>query len=253
MLDQVDLTQSLEDKDKYKKKLKKLQLRLLLLQRHLLNSQRALLIVYEGWDAAGKGGNIRRLTEHLDPRGFQVHPIAAPTPTEKAYNYLRRFWLRLPPRGRIAIFDRSHYGRVLVERVEGFAKPDEWKRAYTEINEFERELTDDGLIIVKFWMHISFDEQLRRFESRQKDPYRNWKITDEDWRNRAKWDQYYEAVEDMLQKTNTENAPWDVVPGNNKNFARVFTLKTVCKKIEDSAGVPKQPSEPLDDLEEIDQ
>jgi len=252
MLEQVDLNQTLDDKKKYEKKLRKLQLQLVLLQRRLIEKRRAVLIVYEGWDAAGKGGNIRRVTEQLDPRGIEVHPIGAPTPAEKAHHYLRRFWLRLPTRGRIAIFDRSHYGRVLVERVEGFAKPEEWRRAYDEIKEFERQLTDDGMIIIKFWLHISKDEQLQRFEARRSNPYKRWKITDEDWRNRAQWDEYYDAVEEMLKKTSTENAPWSVVPANSKHFARIYTLKTICQTIEKAVGAPELPdTPPTTSVEEI--
>lgn len=242
MLDQVDLSVSLGDKKKYQKKLKKLQLRMVLLQRKIIEARRAVLIVYEGWDAAGKGGNIRRLTERLDPRGLDVHPIGAPTAAEKAHHYLRRFWVRLPSRGRIAIFDRSHYGRVLVERVEGFATPEQWQRAYREINEFERQLTDDGTIILKFWLHISKEEQLKRFQERESNPYKKWKITGEDWRNRGKWDQYYDAVEEMLRMTSTPNAPWHIVPGNCKKYARVFTLKTICKAIEKETGADEQTS-----------
>lgn len=238
MLEEVDLSQTIDKRKKYEKKLEKLQLRLVLLQRRLIEQQRAVLIVYEGWDAAGKGGNIRRVTEQLDPRGFEVHPIGPPTDEEKSFNYLRRFWTRLPARGRITIFDRSHYGRVLVERIEGYATAEEWKRAYGEINEFERQLATDGMIILKFWLHISKDEQLQRFKARENNPYKRWKIGPEDWRNREKWDQYYEAVEEMLHKTSREYARWHIVPANSKLFARIFTLRKICETIEEAVGTP---------------
>ena len=178
------------------------------------------------------------MTESLDPRGYEVHAIGAPTPAEKSAHYLRRFWLRLPARGRISIFDRTWYGRVLVERVEKFAKKEEWQRAYHEINEFEKTLTDDGLVLVKFWIHISKKEQLDRFKKREKDPWKNWKLTDEDWRNREKWDAYIEALEEMFEKTDTDYAPWTIVEGNWKWFARIKALKTVVNRIEVNSPAP---------------
>jgi len=186
-------------------------------------------VLYEGWDAAGKGGNIRRVTQMLDPRGYEVLPIAAPAGEDKTHHYLYRFWRRLeaPEEKQILIFDRSWYGRVLVERVEGFCTEAEWRRAYREINEFERQLVDFGMILVKFWIHISQDEQLRRFEARKDNPYKAWKLTDEDWRNRKKWGEYEAAVEEMLLKTSTITAPWTVVPGNSKWVARVEALRTL--------------------------
>jgi len=189
------------------------------------------VIVYEGWDAAGKGGNIRRLAQGLDPRGYEVIPVAAPTADELAHHYLWRFWRKLPKAGHIAVFDRSWYGRVLVERVEGFCTEEAWKRAYREINEFERQLVDFGTILLKFWIHISKEEQLRRFELRQDTPYKAWKLTSEDWRNREKWDVYAQAVDDMLLKTSTITAPWTVVEGNDKFSARVKTLKTIVDRV----------------------
>ena len=186
-----------------------------------------MIINYEGWDAAGKGGNIKRITEALDPRGFEVHPIASPEPHEKARHYLWRFWRAMPKAGHIAIFDRTWYGRVMVERIEGFCTEKEWKRAYGEINAMEQDLVNAGAIVLKFWMQIDKDEQLRRFNDRQNDPNKQWKITDEDWRNRDKWDAYEAAVNEMLVRTDTSYAPWTVVEGNNKYYARFKVLKTV--------------------------
>lgn len=171
-----------------------------------------MVICYEGWDAAGKGGNIKRITEALDPRGFEVHPIASPEPHEKARHYLWRFWTRLPKTGHIAIFDRTWYGRVMVERLEGFCSENDWQRAYNEINEFERELFDWGAVILKFWVQIDKETQLERFQARQNTPEKRWKITEEDWRNREKWDAYENAVNEMLEKTSTQYAPM-VYPG----------------------------------------
>jgi polyphosphate kinase 2 (PPK2 family) len=188
--------------------------------------------VYEGWDAAGKGGNIKRITEKLDPRGYEVIPIAAPAGDEKTHHYLWRFWRHLPKAGHLAIFDRSWYGRVMVERVEGFCGEDEWKRAYQEINEFEGQLASFGAVLCKFWLHISKDEQLRRFKERETVEYKRYKLTDEDWRNREKWPLYEQAVEDMLEKTSTTYAPWTIVEGNCKWHARIRTLTTLIDAIE---------------------
>ncbi len=235
ILRHVDLSLSLDQKT-YERKLARLQARLYLLGLEVYRQQRPVVLVFEGWDAAGKGGAIKRVTEKLDPRAYVVHAIAAPTGEEKAYHYLYRFWRRLPPAGQIAIFDRSWYGRVLVERVEGFARPDEWRRAYAEINEFERQLIARGTIICKFWMHLSPEEQLRRFEERQTIPYKAWKLTDEDWRNRAKWPQYEEAADEMLARTSTPAAPWTIVESEDKRFARVEVLQTVARRLEDELG-----------------
>ena len=190
------------------------------------------IIVYEGWDAAGKGGNIRRVTAALDPRGYQVNPIASPEPHEKARHYLWRFWTRLPKTGHIAIYDRSWYGRVMVERIEGFCTENDWQRAYNEINEFETELINWGAVILKFWVHIDPDTQLERFNSRQNTPEKQWKITDEDWRNREKWPAYEQAVDEMLQKTSTQKAPWHILPSNDKKFARVKALEIIVDTLE---------------------
>jgi len=195
-------------------------------------SKRSVIFAFEGWDAAGKGGAIRRLTSAIDVRDYRVIPVAKPTQEEKAHHYLWRFWRHIPRAGLVEIFDRSWYGRVLVERLEGFARADEWKRAYQEINDFERQLSDYGIIVVKFWLHVSRDEQLRRFRAREQTPYKRHKINDEDWRNRRKWDAYEVAVGDMIALTDTVAAPWHLIPANNKRYARLQILKTACKQIE---------------------
>ena len=190
------------------------------------------LILFEGWDAAGKGGAIKRLVTNFDPRGYEVIPVAAPNDTERTHHYLWRFWQAVPAAGRIAVFDRTWYGRVLVERVEGFCQEAEWRRAYREINEFEEQLTNFGAVIVKFWLHIDKEEQLRRFQERENTPEKRWKITAEDWRNREKWDEYKQAVDEMLYRTSTRSAPWTIVPANSKEYARVHVLKTVAEAME---------------------
>jgi polyphosphate kinase 2 (PPK2 family) len=232
MLETLHLNRQLSRED-YNRKLLLQQLQLRELTYQLYCRKRSLVVVYEGWDAAGKGGNIRRVTEKLDPRGYEVLSIAAPAGDDKTHHYLWRFWRRLKPpqEKQVLIFDRSWYGRVLVERVEKFAKEPEWKRAYREINEFERQLTESGMIVVKFWIHISKEEQLKRFDQREKTPYKRWKLTDEDWRNRQKWDAYSNAVEEMLLKTSTNVAPWTVVEGNFKWYARVKCLSTIVKTL----------------------
>jgi len=228
MLDTTDLTVSLT-KEEYVHDLIRYQLQLRALAYQLYVSKRPLVLVFEGWDAAGKGGAIKRVTEKLDPRGYEVYSIAAPQGEDKTHQYLWRFWRRLKPpdEKQVLIFDRSWYGRVMVERLEGFCTEEAWKRAYREINEFERQLVDFGTILLKFWIHISKEEQLMRFELRQDTPYKAWKLTSEDWRNREKWDVYAQAVDDMLLKTSTITAPWTVVEGNDKFYARVKTLKTI--------------------------
>jgi len=222
------------DEEKYDKQLKKLRRRLGELHNELYRKQVPVVVAYEGWDAAGKGGNIKRLTSGLDPRGYEVHPIASPTPDELSRHYLWRFWTRLPKTGHIAVFDRSWYGRVMVERLEGFCSEAEWKRAYDEINEFERELTDAGMVVLKFWVQIDKDTQLERFTMRQNTPEKQWKITDEDWRNREKWDLYEAAVNEMLQKTSTENAPWYILESVDKRYARIRAMKLVIRAIEEA-------------------
>ena len=228
MLNTVDLSLAL-DRAEYKQRLLACQLRLRELAFELYKQKRSLVVAAEGWDAGGKGGAIRRVTEKIDPRGYQVFAIAAPEGEDRTHHYLWRFWRRLkaPDDKQILIFDRSWYGRVMVERVEGFATEAEWKRAFREINEFERQLTDHGMVLVKLWFHISEDEQLKRFKAREETPHKQWKLTDEDWRNREKWGAYEEAVEDMLLKTSTLTAPWTVVEGNDKLWARVKTQETL--------------------------
>ena len=227
----ADLTASIDPED-YKKELKRLQKKLSDLHNQIYRKKIPVVICYEGWDAAGKGGNIRRIAYPLDPRGFDVIPIASPSPGEKARHHLWRFWTRLPRSGHVTIFDRTWYGRVMVERIEGFCSEDDWKRAYGEINEFEKELTDWGTVVLKFWIHIDPQTQLERFEARQNTPEKQWKITDEDWRNREKWPQYEEAVEEMLQKTSTEYAPWYIIESVDKKYARIRTLQIVTDALE---------------------
>ena len=233
ILDRVDLSLSL-GRGEYENQLNELQQRLFQLEHELYVARLPAVIVYQGWDAAGKGGNIKRLTCGLDPRGYEVVPVGAPTTDEKAHHYLWRFWKNLPKAGHITIFDRSWYGRVLVERVEGFCTEGEWKRAYREINQFEHQLAEFGTVIVKFWLHIDADEQLRRFTARQQTPHKQWKIGEEDWRNREKWKQYEVAVIEMLQRTSTTYAPWTVLEANCKLHARVKALRTVAEALQDA-------------------
>jgi polyphosphate kinase 2 (PPK2 family) len=227
----VDLTLAL-NRDEYETQLKRLQKRLFQVEHELYLARVPAVIAFEGWDAAGKGGNIRRLTRGLDPRGYEVVPIAAPGSEEKARHYLWRFWRNVPKAGHITIFDRTWYGRVLVERVEGFCTAAEWQRAYDEINEFERQLTDFGTVLVKFWLQIDAEEQLARFRQRQETPYKQWKITEEDWRNRQKRPQYEPAVDEMLRRTSTLWAPWTILEANCKLYARIKMLRTVVESLE---------------------
>ena len=230
-LDEIDLDKAVTQEE-YRAELDRLQERLGHLHNKLYRKKVPVIIAYEGWDAAGKGGNIKRITEALDPRGFEVHPIASPEPHEKARHYLWRFWNRLPKTGHIAVFDRTWYGRVMVERLEGFCRENDWQRAYNEINEFERELADWGAVIIKFWVQIDKDTQLARFNERQNTPAKQWKITEEDWRNREKWDLYEGAVNEMLQKTNTSYAPWHILESNDKRYARLKALRIVIEAVE---------------------
>jgi polyphosphate kinase 2 (PPK2 family) len=197
------------------------------------------ILVFEGADAAGKGGAIRRVMAALDAREYQVIPIAAPTDEEKAHHYLWRFWRHLPPAGRITVFDRTWYGRVLVERVEGFASEDAWSRAYAEINDFEEQLIEHHTVILKYWIHITKNEQLARFKAREDTAYKRYKITPEDWRNREKWEAYEQAVHDMVARTSTVAAPWTLVEGNDKNFARIKIIRTLCDRLEEKVGKVK--------------
>jgi polyphosphate:AMP phosphotransferase len=231
LLESLDLTKKLE-RDEYKAELAKWQARLGTLTRSPKFSKIALVAAFEGNDAAGKGGAIRRVTSALDARAYDVYPVAAPSDEERAHPYLWRFWRHVPRRGGIAIFDRSWYGRVLVERVEGFCSVDDWMRAYGEINDFEQRLADFGVVVAKFWLSIGKDEQERRFKERENTPFKRFKITDEDWRNREKWDEYVDAVCDMVDRSSTEHAPWTLVEANDKLFARVKVLKTLCERIE---------------------
>jgi polyphosphate kinase 2 (PPK2 family) len=226
MLETIDPSVSIT-KDEYLNSLIPLQVAINALGYQVYVQQRPVILVYEGWDAGGKGGNIKRVTEKLDPRGYVVHAISAPKGDDKTHHYLWRFWRRLPEKGQIAIFDRTWYGRVMVERIEGFCTEDEWKRAFREINRFERQLVDFGTILFKFWIHISDEEQLRRFEARKVTPHKSWKLTDEDWRNRDRWNDYELAVNDMLRKTSTLTAPWTIVEGDCKWYARIKVLKTL--------------------------
>ncbi len=231
-LSEIELKGKEIEEEEYRKELGVLQKKLGELHNRLYRKRIPVIITYEGWDAAGKGGNIKRITEALDPRGYEVNPIASPEPHEKARHYLWRFWTRLPKDGHIAIFDRTWYGRVMVERLEGFCSENDWKRAYNEINEFEKELKDWGAVLIKFWVQIDKDTQLVRFQERQNNPEKQWKITDEDWRNREKWDAYEIAVDEMLQKTSTVYAPWHILESVDKKYARIKALKIVIKEIE---------------------
>ncbi len=231
ILSGIDLSKTIE-RPEYVKQLDAYQNRIRELEHEVYKRRMPVVICYEGWDAAGKGGNIRRVTGNLDPRGYDVIPIAAPNDIEKRHHYLWRFWKEIPKAGHIAIFDRTWYGRVMVERVEGFCSATEWKRAYREINEFEEQLVNYGTVLVKFWLHIDQEEQLQRFQLREKDPDKQWKLTEEDWRNREKWDVYLQAVDEMLFRTSTPLAPWTIIEANSKYFARLKALKTVIDAIE---------------------
>jgi PPK2 family polyphosphate:nucleotide phosphotransferase len=228
-------------KEKAEKKLAELHNRFLTIQQAFIAQRQRALIVMEGWDASGKGGLIRRLTAPFDPRVSKVWPIGAPTKAEQEIHYLYRFWDRLPGPGTLAVFDRSWYGRVLVERVENLVAPKVWKRAYGEINDFERMLADDGVRIVKLFLHISPEEQLRRFEERVTVPYKRWKLTLEDIRNRAKWSDYEQAIDGMLRHTSTKQAPWHVLPADNKHYARVAGLTLIADRM--SEGLDLTPPE----------
>lgn len=226
ILDELDLSASLSKKH-YKQLKKAWQLELLNLQQHGLRLGLRGIINLEGMDAAGKGGAIRRLIEPLDPRGYKVHRIGAPDPRDQSRHYLYRFWTEVPPPGELVVFDRSWYGRVLVERVHGLAAEAEWQRAYDEINAFEKMLVDAGVVLVKMWFHIDPDEQYRRFQRRLADPFKSWKMTDEDWRNRERWDDYVAAAEDMFARTDTTWSPWTVIAGNDKRYARLKAMEAV--------------------------
>ena len=231
MLETSDLSKSLT-RSQYDSQRKIYQQRLWELEHEVYLRRLSVVMVYEGWDAAGKGGNIKRLVRRMDPRGYEVIPIAAPNDVELAHHYLWRFWEKMPKAGHFAIFDRSWYGRVLVERIEGYAQENEWKRAYQEINEMEEVMANYGTLIFKFWVDVDQEEQLKRFKEREKTPTKKWKITEEDWRNREKWDRYREAVDEMIYRTHTSYAPWTIVESNNKLYARIKAMKTVVKALE---------------------
>jgi len=230
ILDTLSATKQL-DKKEYKRALKKYTSELHMLQRKALSSGTSTVLVFEGSDAAGKGGIIRRLTRGLDAVDYKVVPFGAPTDEEQRHHYLWRFWKHIPRAGRMTIFDRSWYGRVLVERVEGFASEDEWKRAYAEINDFESQLVEHGIVLLKFWINITKEEQLARFEDRANTPHKQWKLSDEDWRNRNNWEQYDLAVHKMVQQTSTAIAPWQMVEGNCKRYSRIKVMRTVCETL----------------------
>jgi AMP-polyphosphate phosphotransferase len=231
LLDALDLSLKL-DEATYERRILEEQLRLRKLHFRMYEEQVPLLAVFEGSDAAGKGGAIKRITETLEPRGYTVSSFSAPRGEEKTHHYLWRFWRALPRAGHLGVFDRSYYGRVLVERVEGFCSEPEWRRAYREINDFEAQQASFGMVICKFWLQVSFDEQLRRFRDRERDPFRQYKLTPEDWRNRARWGEYAAAVEEMLAFTSTPDAPWTVVEADDKFHARVKVLSTVNAALE---------------------
>jgi AMP-polyphosphate phosphotransferase len=240
LLDQLDLTLSLPP-DEYKSQIKDLQAEMNELAWRAHNAKRSTVLVFEGVDAGGKGGAIRRITSVIDARLYRTIPVAAPTDEEKAHHYLWRFWRHIPRAGYITIYDRSWYGRVLVERVEGFATDEAWRRAYSEINRFEEQLVDSGVILLKFWLHISQEEQLKRFEDRAAVPYKQYKITDEDWRNREKWPQYKEAVNEMVVRTSTKHALWTLVEGNDKPYARVKVMRTICEALKTALATERKP------------
>ena len=231
MLEALDLQSRLPEQ-LYTRRMAAQQVRLRKLQFEIYDRRIPVLAVFEGWDAAGKGGAIKRVTETLEPRGYTVSSFAAPRGEERAHHYLWRFWRVLPRAGHLGIFDRSYYGRVLVERVEGFCAEDEWRRAYREINEFEAHQASFGMVIRKYWLHISREEQLRRFQSRERDPFRAYKLTADDWRNRARWDAYVDAVEEMLAQTSTAHAPWTVVEADDKLHARLKVVQTLADAVE---------------------
>ena len=231
ILDRVDLTRSLS-REEYEHELKKHQERIREIEHEIYVRRLPVIMAFEGWDAAGKGGCIKRLVQRMDPRGYEVVTTAAPNEIELQHHYLWRFRINIPKAGHVVIFDRSWYGRVLVERIEGFCTEEEWKRAYSEINEMEEHWANFGAVIIKFWIHVNMDEQLRRFELRQKTKHKQWKITDEDWRNREKWDLYKAAADDMLYRTSTGYAPWTIIEANSKLFARIKVLETVIQTVE---------------------
>lgn len=231
VLQRIDLMLDITPEE-YKERKKKLQKKLALLHNQMYLKRVPVILAFEGWDAGGKGGAIKRITQSIDPRGYEVVPVSAPNDLEKSHHYLWKFWQKFPKDGHMAIFDRTWYGRVLVERIEGFATEQEWKRAYSEINNMEAHLTRSGAVVLKFWMHIDKDEQERRFKQRQETPEKQWKITEEDWRNRARWDDYERAVDEMVLRTSTKNAPWYIIEANSKLYARIKVMEIVVEALE---------------------
>jgi polyphosphate kinase 2 (PPK2 family) len=259
-LDELDLSKSLSKKEEAsgleRTQRRLAQLRLTLGGQLPDGGERRLgppvLVLFEGWDASGKGGAIKRLVAPLDPRHVRVSSFAAPTPDEKRHHFLWRFWPKIPGWGGMSVFDRSWFGRVLVERVEGFASREEWMRAYDEINEHESSLHAEGMILVKMWLHLSDEEQLKRFEARNENPLKSWKLTDDDWRNRSKRDAYTDAIEDMLARTDEPHAPWNLIEGDSKRWARVAVLDTVIARIEEGMREwGMEPPEPLEEDEDV--
>jgi polyphosphate kinase 2 (PPK2 family) len=228
----------------YERRLASMQETLQFVQQAYLGTPLRAAIVLEGWDTAGKGGVVRRLGWALDPRSFKVHAIAAPTRREKSLHYLQRFWERLPEHGQIVVFDRSWYGRVLVERVEGYATPTEWRRAYHEINDFERMLLEDDTRLVKIFLHITPEEQMHRFRARLTDPMKRWKLSYEDFRNHGRWKDYAAAIEDMVETTSTKRAPWHLVPANNKPFGRIAVFRVIADRLSNSVALEPRPLDP---------
>jgi AMP-polyphosphate phosphotransferase len=224
----------------YKNLISEYQEKARLLSHYANKKKRSVILVFEGWDAAGKGGAIRRLTSKLDPRLYSVISIAAPNEVERKHHYLWRFWTKLPKNGEMTIFDRSWYGRVLVERIEGFAKEEDWKRSFGEIYSFEENLSLSGAIVIKYWLHITSDEQLNRFNARKDDPLKRWKLTDEDWRNRDQWSLYEEAAEEMFLRTNANHAEWNIIPANDKYFARTEILRVFCQTLGKALEIPNK-------------
>jgi polyphosphate:AMP phosphotransferase len=249
----LDMSLRMATPQAYSDEMRKARARLNMLYRAARAQGVSSVLVFEGWDAAGKGSAIRRLTSSMDARDYRVVPVAAPTDEERAQHYLWRFWRHVARAGRVTIFDRSWYGRVLVERVEGFATEAEWMRAYTEINDFERELAEHGIVMMKYWVHITKDEQARRFKSREEIEFKRWKLTDEDWRNREKWDLYELAVHDLVERTSTQIAPWSLIEGNDKHFARLRIINTYCDRLEAALGkkAPKIPDDLRSKLDKV--
>jgi len=242
LLERLESSRDRLDSDTYNRQLASAQARLNACYRQARRQGISTVLVFEGWDAAGKGGAIRRLTNALDARGYEVVATRAPTDEERAHHYLWRFWRHLPRAGRFVIFDRSWYGRVLVERVEELARRDEWQRAYSEIEAFENELVERGIVLVKFWLHITQDEQAARFEERKRVAHKRWKLTPEDWRNREHWDDYVLAVEDMVERTSTPRAPWTLIDANDKRRARIEIIEAVCSRLESGLAASSAPS-----------